>query len=86
MMSEMGSVSPNYVENKYHNSIYDKKSLGCGSAMFFICPTAAILNFEIQLVSLNISFSMVLRNFYAKWDLCIMICSEKSLSVSTTNP
>ena len=34
MMSEMGSVSPKYVENMYHNSIYDKKSLSYGSTLF----------------------------------------------------
>ena len=45
MMSEMGSVSQNYVENMYHNSIYDKKSLCYGRPCFPIWPTAAILNF-----------------------------------------
>ena len=50
-----------------------------GRPCFPIWPTAAILNFEIQLVSLDICY-MVLRNFYTKRDLCIMICSEKLLA------
>ena len=37
------------------------------------CRTAAILDFEIQLVSLDIFVPMALRKFHAKGDICIMI-------------
>ena len=54
--------------------IYMTKSLwAMDQPCFPIWPPVAILNFEIQLVSLDISFSMVLRNFYTKKDHCIMI-------------
>ena len=62
----MGSVSPNYVDD-----IYDKKSLGYGPALFSNMADGGHL--ELQLVSLDISFSMVLRNFYTKGDHCIRI-------------
>ena len=62
MMSEMGSVSPNFIENMFHITIYNKKNLwAMDQSCFPILRTAAILNFDIQLVSLEISFGMVLQ-------------------------
>ncbi len=43
--------------------------------------TGAILDFEIQLVSLDIFVPMALRNFHAKGDICI---SQKALNMSTS--
>ena len=60
----------------YHNSVYIKKCWALAPISFelpHIWPTAAILDFEIQVVSLDSSFSMVLRKFFTKGDLCIMI-------------
>ena len=54
--------------------VYKIKSLwAMGRSYFLIWPTVAIFNFEIQLVFLDISFSMVLRSFYTKGYLCITI-------------
>ena len=62
MMTEMVSASQNYVDD-----IYDKKSpWAMDQPCFPIGPTVSILNFEIQVMSLYISFSMALRNFYTK--------------------
>jgi len=46
-------------------------------------PPAAILDFRIQLVSLDNFCSMVPRNFYAKGDLCIMTWSQNAVNMST---
>ena len=63
------------LENMYLNSFYDKMFLCYGlRACFRLWPTAAILEFKIQLLSLNISFfSIAPRSFYIEWDLGIMI-------------
>ena len=45
MMLEMGSVSPKYVEHMYHNSIYDKKSLSYGLALFSNMADGGYLEF-----------------------------------------
>ena len=65
-MPKICSLTSNYLENMYHNSFYGKKFLGYGRASFGLWPTAALLNFQIQLVSLNISFSMVPGAFIPK--------------------
>ena len=48
-------------------------------------PTAATLDLEIQLVSLDNynSFPMALRSLNTKGDICIMISSQKFLNKST---
>ena len=61
------------LENMYYNSFYDKTFLCNGFSCFPIWPTAAILDFKIQLVFFNISFSMVLWSLYAKGEIYIMI-------------
>ena len=57
MMSEMTSVTPNYLENMYRNSIFVKKvSRLWFQSCFPMWQTAAVLNFEIQLKSVDIFF------------------------------
>ena len=73
---EMSSVTSKYLENMYHNGLYGNKFWAMRGPCYPIWPTAAILDFDIQLVSLDISFPMALGSFYAKGDLCIMTWSQ----------
>ena len=54
LMPKMRSATANYVENTYHNMI--KSFWAMGRTWLPIWPTAAILDFKIQIASLNISF------------------------------
>ena len=47
--------------------------MAMGKACFRLWPMTAILDFKIQFVFLNISFSTILRSFYSKGEVCIMI-------------
>ena len=53
------------------------------NGFFLRWPPSAILDFKIQLVSLDkfVSMALRLRSFHAKGDLCIMIWSQKSLNM-----
>ena len=63
---EMSSVTSNYLENMCHNSFYDKWCLRYGLDLFSNMADGGHPGFKIQLVFLEIPFSMILWSFHTK--------------------